>query len=185
MSSWNDHPGNRQIQRQRSLPKLASDHSSYNDGITEEDLSLQKQSNDAFVMCQTLNIGSFSSGYTKFMNLNFILHMQFSCELWNSSSRQVTGTAIKKLLAEEMSKETESKRRPLSVIARLMGFDGLPPQQPLHRQHEGFSKSYQYHRKGMENHMNTDQIGKAQWRNKNVRMSMKFYKHQRLKEIVT
>ncbi|CAL5399327.1 unnamed protein product [Camellia sinensis] len=140
------HNRNRQIQRQRSLPKLASDHSSYNDGITEEDL--------------------------------------FSCELWSSSSRRVTGTAIKKLLAEEMSKETESKRRPLSVIARLMGFDGLL-RQPLHRQHEEFSESYQYHRKGMENHMNTDQIGKTQWRNKNVRMSMKFWKHQRLKGVVT
>ncbi|KAL7260741.1 hypothetical protein ACSBR1_006410 [Camellia fascicularis] len=147
MSSWNDHPGNRQIQRQRSLPKLASDHSSYNGGTTEEDL--------------------------------------FSCELWSSSSRRVTGTVIKKLLAEEMSKETESKRRPVSVIARLMGFDGQPPQQPLHRQHKGFSETYQYHRKGMENHMNTDQIGKTQWRSKNVRMSMKFWKHQRLKGVVT
>ncbi|CAL5398650.1 unnamed protein product [Camellia sinensis] len=29
---------NRQIQRQRSLPKLASDHSSYSGGTTEEDL---------------------------------------------------------------------------------------------------------------------------------------------------
>ncbi|THG12360.1 hypothetical protein TEA_001022 [Camellia sinensis var. sinensis] len=69
--------------------KLASNHSSYNGGTTEEDL--------------------------------------FSCELWSSSSRRVTGTPIKKLLAEEMSKETESKRQPPSVIARLMGLDGLPP----------------------------------------------------------
>ncbi|KAL7210342.1 hypothetical protein ACSBR1_031829 [Camellia fascicularis] len=38
MSSWNDHPGNKQMQRQRSLPKLASDHSSYSGGTTEEDL---------------------------------------------------------------------------------------------------------------------------------------------------
>ncbi|CAL5388177.1 unnamed protein product [Camellia sinensis] len=96
--------GNRLIQRQRSLPKLPSDYSSYSGGTTEEDL--------------------------------------FSCELWTSSSRRVTGTPIKKLLAEEMSKETESKRRPPSVIARLMGLDGLPPQQPLHRQHKGFSETY-------------------------------------------
>ncbi|CAL5401644.1 unnamed protein product [Camellia sinensis] len=86
---------NRQIQRQRSLSKLASNHNSYNGGTTEEDL--------------------------------------FSCELWSSSSRRVTGTPIKKLLAEEMSKEMESKRQPPSVIARLMGLDRLPPQQPLHR----------------------------------------------------
>ncbi|XVF76577.1 hypothetical protein PTKIN_Ptkin13bG0276900 [Pterospermum kingtungense] len=37
---------------------------------------------------------------------------------------------MKKLLAQEMSKENESRRRPPSVIARLMGLDGLPPQQP-------------------------------------------------------
>ncbi|THG12354.1 hypothetical protein TEA_001016 [Camellia sinensis var. sinensis] len=79
MSSWNDHSGNRQIQRQRSLPKLALDHNSYSGGTTEEDL--------------------------------------FSCELWSSSSRRVTDTPIKKLLAEEMSKKTESKRQPPSVIA--------------------------------------------------------------------
>ncbi|GMQ02830.1 hypothetical protein CsSME_00048882 [Camellia sinensis var. sinensis] len=42
-----------------------------------------------------------------------------------------------------MSKETESKRRPPSVIARLMGLDGLPPQYPLHRQHKGLSETYQ------------------------------------------
>ncbi|GMQ02829.1 hypothetical protein CsSME_00048881 [Camellia sinensis var. sinensis] len=87
MSSWNDHPGRRQIQRQRSLPKSASDHSSYSGGTTEEDLSSRKQSNAAFVMCQILNSGSFSSSYTKFMSLNFILHIRFSCELWSSSSR--------------------------------------------------------------------------------------------------
>ncbi|CAL5350524.1 unnamed protein product [Camellia sinensis] len=38
---------------------------------------------------------------------------------------------------------------------------------------------HQYHHKGMENHMNTDQIGKTQWRSRNVRMSKKFWKHQR------
>ncbi|GMP76822.1 hypothetical protein CsSME_00033335 [Camellia sinensis var. sinensis] len=91
----------RQIQRQRSLPKLASDHSSYSGGTTEEDLVL-------------------------------------------SSSRRVTSTLTKKLLVEEMSNETESKRRPSSVIARLMGLDELPPQQPLHRQHKGDGKPYEH-----------------------------------------
>ncbi|KAL6987531.1 hypothetical protein U1Q18_013276 [Sarracenia purpurea var. burkii] len=49
---------------------------------------------------------------------------------------------VKKLLAEEMSKETDSKGRPPSIIARLMGLDGLPPQQPLHGRHRGFLESY-------------------------------------------
>ncbi|CAL5350537.1 unnamed protein product [Camellia sinensis] len=33
--------------------------------------------------------------------------------------------------------------RPPNVIAKMMGLDGLPPQQPLHRQHKGFSETYQ------------------------------------------
>ncbi|CAL5419608.1 unnamed protein product [Camellia sinensis] len=32
--------------------------------------------------------------------------------------------------------------RPPNVIAKLIGLDGLPPQQPLHRQHKGFSETY-------------------------------------------
>ncbi|CAL5419615.1 unnamed protein product [Camellia sinensis] len=32
--------------------------------------------------------------------------------------------------------------RPPNGIARLMGLDGLPPQQPLHRQHKGYSEIY-------------------------------------------
>ncbi|XP_028094218.1 serine/threonine-protein kinase AFC1-like [Camellia sinensis] len=32
--------------------------------------------------------------------------------------------------------------RPPNVIARLIGLDGLPSRQPLHRQHKGFSKTY-------------------------------------------
>ncbi|CAL5387210.1 unnamed protein product [Camellia sinensis] len=32
--------------------------------------------------------------------------------------------------------------RPSNVNARLMGLDGLPPQQPLHRPHNGFSETY-------------------------------------------
>ncbi|CAL5419606.1 unnamed protein product [Camellia sinensis] len=73
--------------------------------------------------------------------------------------------------------------RPPNVIARLMGLDGLPHQQPRHTQHSSRklidNGLHQYHRKGMENHMNTDQIGKTQWRSKNVRISMKFWEHQR------
>ncbi|XP_056170293.1 uncharacterized protein LOC115664710 [Syzygium oleosum] len=47
-----------------------------------------------------------------------------------SSSRTSMGTPMKMLIAEEMSKEVESKRRPPNVIAKLMGLDALPQQQP-------------------------------------------------------
>ena len=48
---------------------------------------------------------------------------------------------MKKLLAKEMSKEMESKRRSPSVIAKLMGLDGLPPQQSAYREEKGTSES--------------------------------------------
>ncbi|KAH7553436.1 hypothetical protein ACOSP7_029853 [Xanthoceras sorbifolium] len=64
-------------------------------------------------------------------------------ELGWRSSKRAGGTPVKKLLAEEMSKESESKRRSPSVIARLMGLDGLPPQQPSHKQHKRFTENFQ------------------------------------------
>ncbi|KAF8396725.1 hypothetical protein HHK36_018354 [Tetracentron sinense] len=53
--------------------------------------------------------------------------------------RQAGEATIKRLLAEELSKQMESTRRPPSVIARLMGFEGLPPQQPVHKHQKGSS----------------------------------------------
>lgn len=67
--------------------------------------------------------------------------MQFTFELGRRSSTQVVGTPIKKLLAEEMLRETEPRRRSPSVIAKLMGLDGLPPQQPAHRQQKSISEN--------------------------------------------
>ncbi|XP_056867412.1 uncharacterized protein LOC108861983 isoform X3 [Raphanus sativus] len=43
---------------------------------------------------------------------------------------------MRSLLAQEMSKQKESKRRSPSIIARLMGLDVLPPQSSSHRQHK-------------------------------------------------
>jgi len=50
----------------------------------------------------------------------------------NSSSRKSNTTSLKMLLEKEMSKEAESKRRPPSVIARLMGLEeDLPTKEPI------------------------------------------------------
>ncbi|KAI4349260.1 hypothetical protein L6164_009870 [Bauhinia variegata] len=57
------------------------------------------------------------------------------------SSKPTFGTPMKKLLAEEMTREPESKRRGPSVIARLMGLDGLPLQQHANKQHKGSSEN--------------------------------------------
>ncbi|GER28641.1 phosphatidylinositolN-acetyglucosaminlytransferase subunit P-related [Striga asiatica] len=61
----------------------------------------------------------------------------FMLELGQSSWRGPTGTPMKKLLAEEMSREVvEPRRRPPGVIARLMGFDGLPSPKHIHQSKE-------------------------------------------------
>ncbi|KAL4296622.1 hypothetical protein GQ457_12G009240 [Hibiscus cannabinus] len=97
--------GNRNIQKQRNFPKLASDSSSCSSDTTDED--------------------------------------QLMFELTSTSSKQSSGTPMKKLLAQEMSKENVSRRRTPSVIARLMGLDGLPPRQPGHKQQKGIESSHE------------------------------------------
>ncbi|XP_009103867.1 uncharacterized protein LOC103829936 isoform X1 [Brassica rapa] len=52
----------------------------------------------------------------------------------DSAHQTKTGLPMKSLLAQEMSKQTEPKRRSPSIIARLMGLDVLPPQSSSHRQ---------------------------------------------------
>ncbi|KAK8705111.1 hypothetical protein V6N13_048719 [Hibiscus sabdariffa] len=74
-------------------------------------------------------------------------HLMFDFD-WRSS-KQSTGTPMKKFLAREMSKENESRRRSSSVIARLMGLDGLPPQQSGHKQQKQTESSQEIYRKGV------------------------------------
>ncbi|XP_073289341.1 uncharacterized protein [Primulina huaijiensis] len=75
-----------------------------------------------------------------------------------SSLGQATGISMKKLLAEEMSKEIESKRRPPNVIAKLMGLEGQPSPQHVYRQQKPSSDSCELkialknkHRHGKQN----------------------------------
>ncbi|ONK70893.1 uncharacterized protein A4U43_C04F2610 [Asparagus officinalis] len=50
----------------------------------------------------------------------------------NSSSKKSGGTPMKMLMAQEMSKETESRRKQTNVVARLMGLDeALPAHQSV------------------------------------------------------
>ncbi|KAI3995352.1 hypothetical protein MKX01_032154 [Papaver californicum] len=78
--------------------------------------------------------GSCSSGLSEDDSFGF--------ELRQGSTRRSSGTRIKKLLAEDMTKEMDSRRRSPSVIARLMGLDMPPPEQPTHKQEKKFSESY-------------------------------------------
>lgn len=61
-----------------------------------------------------------------------------------SSDQKTNGTPMKTLLAQEMSKEVESKHNPPNVVAKLMGLDTLPrhlPNLAAQRSHpRGFSR---------------------------------------------
>ncbi|XP_050384562.1 uncharacterized protein LOC126801139 [Argentina anserina] len=73
-------------------------------------------------------------------------------ELGWRSSKQAGGAPMKKLLAEEMLRETESRRRSPSVIAKLMGLDGMPPQQPItHKQQNGIPDNRHQRTRSVEN----------------------------------
>ncbi|CAL5350510.1 unnamed protein product [Camellia sinensis] len=79
--------------------------------------------------------------------------------------------------------------RPPNVIARLMGLDGLPSQQPRRRQHKGFSKTYRQWTASVSSQRDGKPYElRSKWkdtRSKNVRVSMKFWKHERLRGAVT
>ncbi|KAG6595295.1 hypothetical protein SDJN03_11848, partial [Cucurbita argyrosperma subsp. sororia] len=62
--------------------------------------------------------GSSSSGVTE--------DDPFTLELGRRSFKDTFGAPVKKLLADEMSKETEMKKRSPGIIAKLMGLDGMP-----------------------------------------------------------
>ncbi|KAH0739558.1 hypothetical protein KY290_038263 [Solanum tuberosum] len=84
----------------------------------------------------TLNSRSYCDETTRG---DMIMH-----DLGKISSKRVTGTPIKNLLAEEMAKEGESKKRPTSIVARLMGLEGMPSPQHIGRQQRRFSDSCQH-----------------------------------------
>ncbi|KAF8394209.1 hypothetical protein HHK36_020416 [Tetracentron sinense] len=61
-----------------------------------------------------------------------------------SSNKKSNGTPLKMLMAQEMSKVMVSKQKPPSVVAKLMGLDALPGQQPdsdaQRNQQKGYSR---------------------------------------------
>ncbi|CAL1411965.1 unnamed protein product [Linum trigynum] len=60
-----------------------------------------------------------------------------------SSNKKASGTPMKTLIAQELSREVEGKQKPPNLVAKLMGLDALPHQQPgsgAQRNHtKGFS----------------------------------------------
>ncbi|CAI9107498.1 OLC1v1006871C1 [Oldenlandia corymbosa var. corymbosa] len=58
------------------------------------------------------------------------------------SNRKGSGTPMKMLIAQEMSKEEDSRHNPPSVVAKLMGLDALPRQQPDLAKERSLSRGY-------------------------------------------
>ncbi|KAK9201398.1 hypothetical protein WN944_016600 [Citrus x changshan-huyou] len=62
-----------------------------------------------------------------------------------SSNKNANGTPMKTLIAQEMSKEVESKHNRPNVVAKLMGLDTLPPLQSRSAAQRSHSKGYSRH----------------------------------------
>ncbi|KAF5207175.1 putative methyl-coenzyme M reductase II subunit gamma [Thalictrum thalictroides] len=99
---------------------------------TRGNLQFRRRVEDLEIVSDTSSCSSYS-----------IEEDSFSYKLRRTTSRQSSEAPMKKLLEEELSREMETRRRPPSVIARLMGLDALPPQQPIKRQQKKFSENYQ------------------------------------------
>ncbi|KAJ0967377.1 hypothetical protein J5N97_024294 [Dioscorea zingiberensis] len=74
----------------------------------------------------------------------------------SSPSKKSGATPVKMLIAQEMSKETESKRRPPSVVAKLMGLEALPLQQPLLTNQRILYEDYSYEGAVQHSHQEED-----------------------------
>ncbi|KAL2540713.1 Protein of unknown function (DUF3741) [Abeliophyllum distichum] len=60
----------------------------------------------------------------------------------NCSNGKSNGTPMKMLIAQEMSKEVDSKRSPPNVVAKLMGLEALPQQQPNSATQRSYYRGY-------------------------------------------
>ncbi|KAJ9176527.1 hypothetical protein P3X46_011831 [Hevea brasiliensis] len=60
----------------------------------------------------------------------------------SSSNKKASGTPIKTLIAQEMSKEVDSRHNPPNVVAKLMGLDTLPLQLSNSAAERSHSKGY-------------------------------------------
>lgn len=73
-------------------------------------------------------------------------------ELGESTSKRLIGKPMKKLIQEEMLNEVESKRKSPSIIARLMGLDGMPSPQQLSRQQRRLSENSRQRKEKIDAH---------------------------------
>ncbi|ONK63831.1 uncharacterized protein A4U43_C07F19390 [Asparagus officinalis] len=65
--------------------------------------------------------------------------------MWKSSSKKSCGTPMKMLIAQEMSREPQSKQNPSNVIAKLMGLESLPVRQSVLSVRRSSQDGYLHH----------------------------------------
>ncbi|KAJ9169707.1 hypothetical protein P3X46_017868 [Hevea brasiliensis] len=63
----------------------------------------------------------------------------------SSSNKKASGTPMKTLIAQEMSKEVDSRHNPPNVVAKLMGLDTFPHQQSHSAAERSHLKGYSRH----------------------------------------
>ncbi|KAG8640290.1 uncharacterized protein LOC110629793 isoform X2 [Manihot esculenta] len=63
----------------------------------------------------------------------------------SSSTKEASGTPVKTLIAQEMSKEVDSIHNPPNVVAKLMGLDTFPHKQSQSASERSHSKGYSRH----------------------------------------
>ncbi|XP_074332708.1 uncharacterized protein LOC141670658 [Apium graveolens] len=84
-----------------------------------------------------------------------LVENQIEDTVTKSELRKTHGTPIKMLIAQEMSKELDSKQKPTSVVAKLMGLDSLPLQHPStasqRSRSRGSSRSQSFHQSQKQN----------------------------------
>ncbi|KAF5731402.1 hypothetical protein HS088_TW18G00079 [Tripterygium wilfordii] len=62
----------------------------------------------------------------------------------SSSNKKSNGTPMKTLIAQEMSKDVESNHSPPNLVAKLMGLDAFPQQQPNSAAEKAHPKGYSW-----------------------------------------
>ncbi|XP_048336757.1 uncharacterized protein LOC107426464 isoform X1 [Ziziphus jujuba] len=98
-----------------------------NTGITGNRLLTDKPHHDGFTHSRSRSdVGRMGSPFGDKME-DKLMVSEFKK---TSSNKKANGTPMKMLIDQEMSKEINSKNNPPNVVAKLMGLDAFPRQQP-------------------------------------------------------
>ncbi|KAJ7972556.1 Phosphatidylinositol N-acetyglucosaminlytransferase subunit P-related [Quillaja saponaria] len=109
-------------------------------GVTENRMLTDEPHIDVFSL---LRSRSDAAGMTNIPVGNHIEKLIVSDLRRTGSKKKVNGTSMKILIDQEMSKEVNSMQNPPNVVAKLMGLDSFPSQQPdsaVQRSHTDYSQ---------------------------------------------